>query len=137
MQGKTITGRVNTWGGPNDAATAPNEGLALIDLADLPKFSKYFLPESPPGTSGLARRLNPASFYVAARWNYEETPKSFLKSHLVTVTNPKSGKSAKAQPVDWGPSVSTGRVADISPGLAAELGLHVDDTATIEIPKAM
>ena len=45
VQGKTITGRVNTWGGPNDAGTAPNEGLALIDLADLPKFSKYFLPE--------------------------------------------------------------------------------------------
>ena len=38
-----------------------------------------------------------------------------------------------AQPVDWGPHISTGRVADLSPGLAKALGLQTDDVVRITI----
>ena len=41
--------------------------------------------------------------------------------------------AADARPVDWGPHISTGRVADLSPGLAAALGLRTDDVVRITI----
>jgi hypothetical protein len=36
----------------------------------------------------------------------------------------KNGKTAQAKPVDWGPNERTGRVADLSPGLARFVGLE-------------
>ena len=47
--------------------------------------------------------------------------------------NPANGRAADARPVDWGPHISTGRVADLSPGLAAALGLQTDDVVRITI----
>ncbi len=134
VQGRTFKGKIDTWGGPNDAGTSADEGLALIDSSEIAQFKKYFLPEQPPGTTGLTRRLDPKAYYIAARWNYRDTSRSFLKTNLVTVKNPKNGRTAQAQAVDWGPSPSTGLVASISPGLAEGLGLRVDDEAIIEIP---
>jgi hypothetical protein len=57
-----------------------------------------------------------------------------LKSNQVRVSNPSTGKSKSAQPVDWGPNASTGRIADLSPGLASALGLNTDDECTVEVP---
>src|SRR4029077_2450078 len=51
-----------------------------------------------------------------------------------TVTNPRTGQSAVARPVDWGPNARTGRVADLSEGLAKKLGLNTDDTVEVSIP---
>ncbi len=45
----------------------------------------------------------------------------------------KSGRVEKARPADWGPSVKTGRIADLSPGLAALLNLDTDDDVIITI----
>jgi hypothetical protein len=45
-----------------------------------------------------------------------------------------NGKSVAACPADWGPNVATGRVADLSPGLAHALGLATDDTCDLAIP---
>ena len=39
-----------------------------------------------------------------------------------------------AHPADWGPNIETGRVADLSPGVARALGLKTDDNCTLEIP---
>lgn len=133
LVGRRLHGPVGVWGGPNDAGVTPSEGLALIGKSDLPQFPNYFLPEQPPGTTGLARRLNPQSFYISARWDYSETSKEYLKTHLVVVTNPNTGTSAKAQPVDWGPPAATGRVADISFGLARHLGLTTNDQVVVDI----
>lgn len=133
---RRLTGRVGTWGGPADKSLAPGEQLALINPSELSQFSEYFLPEQPAGTTGLARRLNPESHYISARWNFSDTSRTYLKTHKVTVTNPKTGKSAQAQPVDWGPPAVTGRIADISPGLAKFLALSIDDVAIVEIPAA-
>ena len=114
---------------------AADEGLALFTQADLqnPKYSYLFLPTPPPGTTGLGRRLNPDKYYFACRWNYNDTPKEFLKRALARVENPSNGRAVDARVVDWGPNIATGRVADLSPGLAAALGLQTDDVVRITI----
>src|SRR5205823_7641002 len=130
-----VEGKMSTFGGPHDLGMAANEDLALFSKADLqnPKYTYLFLPASPPGTSGLGRRLNPDQYYFACRWDYAATPKEFLRRALARVENPANGRAADARPVDWGPHPSTGRVADLSPGLAAALGLNTDDVVTITI----
>ena len=92
------------------------------------------MPTQPPGTTGLARRLNPNAMYLAMRWDYRVTSLVWLRQHQVTITNPKNGRSVLAWPADWGPNVNTGRVADLSPGVAAKLGLNTDDTVDISVP---
>src|SRR5438034_1914180 len=130
-----VEGKMSTFGGPLDFGMQPDEGLALFSQLDLedPKYADLFLPAPPPGTSGLGRRLNPNKFYFACRWNYLDTPKEFLRRSLACVKNPQNGRTADARPVDWGPHESTGRVADLSPGLAAALGLNTDDVVRITI----
>ena len=130
-----VEGKMSTFGGPRDTGMSADEGLALFGQADLqdPKYSYLFLPTPPPGTTGLGRRLNPDKYYFACRWNYTDTPREFLKRALARVENPSNGRSADARPVDWGPNISTGRVADLSPGLAAALGLQTDDLVRITI----
>jgi hypothetical protein len=130
-----VEGKMSTFGGPQDLGMAANEDLALFTKADLqnPKYSYLFLPAPPPGTSGLGRRLNPDRYYFACRWNYAETPREFLRRALARVENPANARVADARPVDWGPHPSTERVADLSPGLAAALGLDTDDIVRITI----
>src|SRR5262245_16358253 len=130
-----VEGKMSTFGGPRDTGMSADEGLALFNPADLqdPKYSYLFLPAPPPGTTGLGRRLNPDKYYFACRWNYTDTPREFLKRALARVENPANGRSADARPVDWGPNIATGRVADLSPGLAAALGLETDDVVRITI----
>jgi hypothetical protein len=130
-----VEGKMSTFGGPHDLGMSPDEGLALFTKADLqnPKYAYLFLPAPPPGTSGLGRRLNPDQYYFACRWNYAETSREFLRRALARVENPANGRAVDARPVDWGPHPSTGRVADLSPGLAAALGLDTDDVVRITI----
>ena len=130
-----VEGKMSTFGGPSDTGMSAAEGLALFTPADLqdPKYSYLFLPSPPPGTTGLGRRLDPDKYYFACRWNYNDTPREFLKRSLARVENPANGRAADARPVDWGPNISTGRVADLSPGLAAALGSQTDDFVRITI----
>jgi hypothetical protein len=125
-------GRVSWFGGPEDMGVSPNEGLAfLYDVEDAPEL---FLPYQPSGTSGLARRLDPTTSYIAMRFDYEnEWSKEQLASGRVMfwVRAPKTGKQYKARPADWGPHVNTDRVADISPGLMEALGIETDDEVEI------
>jgi hypothetical protein len=132
----TLDGKMSTFGGPGDTGVGPAEGLSLFERADVPANPDLFLPTQPPGTTGLARLLNPDAKYLACRWNLSVTPKSFLKlkTTLVTVSNPANGKSANARPADTGPAIETGRVADLSPGLATALGLKTNDTCDVLIP---
>lgn len=130
-----VEGKMSTFGGPKDTGMSADEGLALFSPGDLrdPRYAYLFLPTPPPGTTGLGRRLNPDKYYFACRWNYKDTPKEFLKRALARVENPSNGRVADARPVDWGPNIATGRVADLSPGLAAALGLETDDVVRITI----
>ncbi|MDY7050464.1 MAG: hypothetical protein RPG89_18095 [Microcystis panniformis WG22] len=126
-----LTGKMSTFGGPNDTGMRRTEGLALVNRYE--ELPDYFL-RPPNGDEGLGRLLNPDKYYIACRWNYSVTPRRYLISTFVKVTNPKNGQSAEAKPVDWGPAEWTGRVADISPGLALKLGLETDDLCIVEIP---
>src|SRR5258705_3034335 len=130
-----VEGKMSTFGGPTDTGMSAAEGLALFTQADLqdPKYSYLFLPTPPPGTTGLGRRLNPKKYYLACRWNYNDTPREFMKAALAGVETPSNGRAVDARPVDWGPHISTGRVADLSPGLASVLGLQTDDVVRITI----
>ena len=130
-----VEGTMSTFGGPHDTGVGPNEGLALLSRSDLndPKYRSLFLPAAPPGTRGLARRLDPQKYYLACRWNYDQTSRSFLRKSVALVKNPRNGRAVCAQPVDWGPNSKTGRVADLSPGLAARLGLNTDDEVIVTI----
>jgi len=124
-------GRMSTFGGPHDFGVRPSEGLALVDAHNRHHYHEYFLGTQPAGTTGMARCLNPDKFYVACRWNYHMTPKHVLSTILVEVTNPANGNRAYAKPIDWGPNESTGRVADLSPGLARHLSLKTNDTVEV------
>jgi len=130
-----VEGKMSTFGGPTDTGMSADEGLALFSSADLqnPKYANLFLATQPPGITGLGRRLDPEKYYFACRWNYNDTPKEFLKRALARAENPSNGRAADARPVDWGPNIATGRVADLSPGLATALGLQTDDVVRITI----
>jgi len=152
----SFSGKMSTFGGPADTGVGPGEGLSLRSASDLdipwycidPNGNPLFLSKQPDGTSGLARRLNPNSFYCALRFDKllhlpmaELAP--FFRRHVVDFINPANGIRLKAMPVDYGPgdgtvidgshTQDTGRLADLSPGLAKALGLKTDDTVRLEI----
>lgn len=125
--GTRFSGRCSWFGGPDDEGVDPDEGLAFIyDYEDAPHL---FLDKQPSGTTGLARRLDPDVFYVACRWDYNETPKTMLadKRNQCIVRAAGTGLSFFAWPADWGPHEDTDRTADISPGLMEALGITTDD----------
>jgi hypothetical protein len=127
-------GKCSWFGGPNDIGVEADEGLAfLYEYQDAPHL---FLTEQPPGTTGLARRLNPETHYVACRWDYSVTPKKMLADPTLRamVRNKKTGKGMLAWPADWGPHEDTGRAADLSPELMDQLGLDTDDEVEVIYP---
>ncbi len=139
------TGRMSTFGGPADDGVGPHEGLALIGSSDLAVwwFAHLFLPQQPPGTTGLARRLNPRAYYLAMRWDYARFSVDFLRNTVVKLTNPANGLAVFARPVDFGPgdgsiidgqpTPDTNRLVDLSPGAATSLGLQTDDIVCVEL----
>jgi len=128
-----VVGRMSTFGGPGDGPA--NEGLRYFDESDVkdPRFASLFLPAQPPGTTGLARRLNTESYYVACRWDEVVTPKELLRNSLARVENLQTGQAAQARPVDWRPDPATGRAADLSPKLAVALGLKTNDLVRVTL----
>lgn len=129
-------GKMSTFGGPNDTGMTPTEGLALYDTPS--QFVKagigdWLLSASEAGASGVGRRLDPARLYVACRWDYKVTTKTFLRTARIRVTNPKTDRAEFARAVDWGPNVRTKRAADLSPGLAKALGLDTNDECLVEV----
>jgi N-acetylmuramoyl-L-alanine amidase len=126
-------GKVSYFGGPEDTGVDADEGLAFFyEYEDAPHL---LLDEQPPGTTGLARRLNVEQPYVACRWDYDVTPKSMLRMiYPALVYAPSTGRQFLAWPADWGPHEDTGRVADISPSLMERLGITTDDAVEVTYP---
>ena len=135
-----ITGKLSIFGGPQDKSVGADQDLTFVSAKELEKLwpiiGEYFLSSQPKGTTGTARRLNPEAFYVACRWNLSEHSMDSLRTMLVSVRDPQTGRSAIAKPIEWGPEISTGRVASLSPGLAEYLGVSVDDVVEVTIPTA-
>ena len=127
-----LTGKVSWFGGPMDKGVSSSEGLAFIyDYDDAPGL---FLKMQPPHTTGLARRLNPAVYFVACRWDYDMTPKDMLADQSIMALVKSGERQFLAHPADWGPHQDTNRVADISQGLMAALGIETDDEVTVIYP---
>ena len=131
----SATGTCSTFGGPDDTGVSPSEGLAFFyEVNDAPWL---FLKSQPPGTSGLARRMDPGVFFLACRWDYDVTSKDMLghSGQMAMVTNKKTGVQRLAHPADWGPhEEQTGRAADLSPALAKSLGVSTDDVVSVVYP---
>jgi len=127
-----ISGKCSWFGGPLDHGVDPDEGLAFIYSVD--EAPHLFLATQPAGTSGLARRLNPFVNYIACRWNYDETSVEKLLTTMAIVHSPKTKKTIRAFPADWGPHVDTGRIADLSQGAMRRLGITTDDTVNVSFP---
>lgn len=123
-------GPCSWFGGPKDTGVSPSEGLAMYSSIDQAPW--LFLPIQPSGTTGLARRLNPAVPFIACRWDYEVTPKNMLRQGLAMVR--ANGISLKTFIGDWGPHEDTGRVADLSKVLMDNLGLETDDEVEVFFP---
>lgn len=129
-----VSGRCSWFGGPDDDGVSPDEGLAFIfAVSDAPHL---FLDEQPPGTTGLARRLDPDVFYVACRWDYNDTPKDMLADsrNMAVVISPSTRRAILAWPSDWGPHEDTGRVADLSPGVLDALDIDTDALVRVIYP---
>jgi N-acetylmuramoyl-L-alanine amidase len=127
-----VAGSCSWFGGPNDTGVSPSEGLAfLYEVSDAPDL---FLPTQPPGTSGLARRLDPETFYVACRFDYSVTSKELLRDQSKKALVRANDREFLARPADWGPNENTGRVADLSPGLMEALGIDTDDDVEVIYP---
>jgi hypothetical protein len=126
-------GTCSWFGGPDDDGVASDEGLAFIyELEDAPHL---FLSYQPTGTSGLARRLDPGVFYVACRWDYDQTPKDMLRNQTRKALVRGGGKEFLAYPADWGPhEEQTGRAADLSLALMEALGVATDDIVEVIYP---
>jgi hypothetical protein len=132
----TQSGKMSTFGGPQDTGMSKTEGLALYGSEAA--FAKagigdWLLSAKEAGAPGLGRRLDPTKFYLAARWDYKITAKTFLRTARIRVTNLKTGTNHIARAVDWGPNVRTKRAADLSPGLAKALGLETNDECVVEV----
>jgi uncharacterized protein (TIGR02594 family) len=130
------SGKVSWFGGPEDMGVSSSEGLAFI--YEYEQAPHLFLPYQPSGTTGLARRLDPAVFYIAMRWDYDAYPKEMLASgrYKARVRAPATGREFLAWPADWGPHEDTDRVADISQGLLNTLGIKTDDQVEVAFPVA-
>ena len=127
-----LSGKASKFGGPADEGVAPDEGLAFI--YDVETAPHLFLPFQPPETTGLARRLNPWVHYIACRWDYQVTPAEMLLSQQALV-RVEGGNELTAWPSDWGPHSTTGRIADLSPGLMEDLGIQTDGLVEVIFPK--
>ncbi len=135
-----LRGRMSTFGGRDDQGVGFSEDLAWIEREQqAAAYPGFFLPGR--SGEGFGHRLNTEKFYLACRWDYDLTPKGFLAqpTTLCVVTNVASGASAEARPIDFGPSDTKpgakDRVADLSPGLAAHLGLTTDAICEVAIPR--
>jgi hypothetical protein len=131
-----FTGKCSHFGGPEDTGVSSSEDLAWWESWDdvvEDGAEHLFLDEQPPNTTGMARRLNPDVYYFAARFDYDETPKTMLadQKNRAVVYAPATDKAHLAHAADWGPHTSTGRAADLSPGLMDALGIETDDTVII------
>jgi N-acetylmuramoyl-L-alanine amidase len=133
-EGVSFSGKCSWFGGPEDMGVDPDESLAFI--YEYKGHEYLFLDEQPPGTTGLARRLDPNQFYVACRWDYGITPKTMLDDpdKMCLVKSPRTGRKCLAWPADWGPHDDTDRVADLSPGLMDALGIKTDDEVLVLYP---
>lgn len=138
-------GKCSSFGGPDDKGVGENEGLALIEPIDLSVWWFGRLFGENKGT-GLARQLNPNSFYLAMRFAYGKNPgtgkqgeilpgwsRAAIRAALFRVSSVNGGGSCYVQAADWGPDERTNRLVDLSPGILKMLKLKTDDEVMVDL----
>jgi peptidoglycan hydrolase-like protein with peptidoglycan-binding domain len=144
-------GKTSSFGGPDDggdrrlgqarinANTAAELYARYRDLVEMGVFRKQSngQPYADPlpivtgsdlngqwgsGRAGISWLLNPNSFYCALR-----TRSPHPNADRARVVFFFQGKACITVCTDWGPSISTGRNSDLSPGTLAALGARTDD----------
>lgn len=136
-----IEGRISTFGGKHDV-TDPRwgdvtQGLAMYENWEanlrIDLFEPRDLDHLEVGT--FARLKAESSMYFACRFNHSliDTPRKrrALQDHKFKISN-KDGDFVMAYLTDWGPAEDTGRVLDVSPALAKELGVQTDDILVLD-----
>lgn len=132
-------GKMSFFGGPADQGVGVNEGLALVEVSEMPLYpANMFLTPSEAGAPGLARRLNPKKPYIACRWEELGLPIGKFRKHLqladIEVESVATGqKISGVRAVDAGPGILT-RVCDLSP-IFQSLGLDTDNEVIVRIPQ--
>lgn len=130
-----VAGKMSTFGGPKDTGVGPEDGLGVFPVGEESMkahgLGDWLLTPAQADAPGLARRLDPSRFYLACRWDVRTYQQ--LRASVAHVT--ANGRTIEARPVDWGPDTKTGRVADLSPGLAKALGLVTDQICEVVVYK--
>lgn len=126
-----FSGKISIFGGKDDLGMVNDTGLALYELKEADARRDLFYTESELGESCPTwKRLKTDSFYCAYRFDPKKR-RSNLQKTMVIIENPRNKKWLYASLVDWGPSASTNRVLDVSPGVAKALGIKTDDEVEV------
>lgn len=128
------TGKCSTFGGVKDAGMVNDEGLALYEHSEADLRPDLFLTRS-HNLQMVQFRLMIDRPYIALCFDkvLAKNNRKLVQSMRFKVTNPGNGKSEVAELVDYGPGWQTGRIADLSPGLAARIGLDTDNLVEVEL----
>ncbi|GAA5127124.1 DUF2272 domain-containing protein [Luteolibacter yonseiensis] len=143
-----LRGKMSHFGGAADTGMAATEGLALVserNFAAVIQLHRAKVSEKGgaqalfvnPNAVGkpLGHNLNPKAYYLAMRWKDHGLARAILHhaDTVVEVGNLLTGNFLRATPVDFGPATWTGRIADLSPGLADALELVTDQECCVRI----
>lgn len=124
-----LIGKMSIFGGISDETMekSKDDGLALYTTKEADLRPDMFLPAPADNPNQETwKRLRTTFPYIALR--FDETI-SREKNQLTPykITNPKTGQFIVSFLCDFGPAESTGRIVDVSPGIAAALRLQTDD----------
>lgn len=126
-----ISGPCSSFGGIGDKGMSKDSGLALYEPWEANLRPDIFLPEDPQNPlQPTWQRLRVDFPYLAMRFSHA------LSRHALQLIpwkleNPKTKHFITGFLVDWGPSSSTGRVVDVSPGIMSVLNLKTDDVVVV------
>lgn len=138
----TLTGKISTFGGPDDKGMSKGEGLAMYEHVEADMRPDLFTPRILMDRGVAARLRNNDAMYFAIRFPsidhgarlegwHDGFHRTLLQRRWFLIRGPKTGIHAAL--VDYGPHTSTGRMFDLSDALARALGVQTDDEVTLRM----
>lgn len=121
-----MTGKISTFGGPDDSGMTHTEGLAIYEHHEADLRPDLFRRRATDLTEGSSKRLKITALYFAYRFPKAHNRKGLQQSIFWFVNN-KNGLTIPMSLVDFGPHERTGRVFDISPYAAELLRVKTDE----------
>lgn len=122
-----LKGKCSEFGGPSDEGMSITEGLSIYEHHEADSRLDLFYHRGNNPNIGTSKRLRPESLYFAYRFPLDPRPdRKTLQKTQFLFRNPANGIYCVAWLADWGPHVDTGRVFDVSPGVATTLRVETD-----------